>query len=199
VNRVVVTEPIHPCGIELLRSEADVVYLPEIPEGKLEDYIGGAEGLAVRVARIGRELIEGAPKLRVIAKHGVGYDNIDVAAATARRVAVVYTPNANITSVAEHILSLMLSLANKVCRADRELRHGTFRTREEYVGVELQGKKLSLIGAGRTGTGAAQRCRAAFGMEVTAYDPYAGWSGIEGQADWTSFSRRRTGWWCVSP
>ncbi len=171
-RRVIITEPIHSAGLDILKSETELLYLPDGPDRQLADVVGEAHGLGVRVARVTAEIIAEAPGLKVIAKHGVGYDNIDVVAATARGIVVVNTPKANKVSVAEHILSLMLCLANRICVANADLRSGRFRTREDYVGVELEGKTLGVIGLGRIGSETARRCRSGLGMSVMAYDPY---------------------------
>lgn len=172
-KKVVVTEPIDPLGIELLKKETDVVYLPELPGRKLADEIAQAQALVVRVVKIDRSLIEEGDKLLVIAKHGVGYDNIDVDAATKRKIVVVSTPAANAESVIEHNIGFMIALSKKICSVDRALRAGTFKNRELYTGVEMDGKKLGIIGLGRTGYGIAEKCKLAFNMKVIVYDPYA--------------------------
>jgi len=171
-EKVVVTEAIADEGLAILRREVEVVYLPELPGRTLADEIGEADAIAVRVARIGRDLLEQAKKLRVIAKHGVGYDNIDVEAATEKRIVVVNTPQANAESVAEHNLGLMLSLAKKICVSDRALREDRLRRREDYIGTEIKDKKLGLVGLGRIGSELARKCKIAFDMDVIAYDPY---------------------------
>lgn len=172
-KKVVVTEPIDPLGIELLRKETDVVYLPGLPNRKLFDEIADAQALVVRVVKIDRSLIEGGDKLLVIAKHGVGYDNIDVDTATKRKIVVVNTPAANAESVIEHNIGFMISLSKKICAVDRALRSGTFKNREIYTGVEMDGKRLGIIGLGRIGYGIAEKCKLAFNMDVIVYDPYA--------------------------
>lgn len=170
-KRVIITEYIDPAGLEILSRYFDLQYLPDSPKVKLEDVVPDAYGIGVRLASISADLIALAPKLRVIAKHGVGIDNIDVATATARRIVVVTTPKANAVSVAEHILSLMLCLANRICVANSDLRAGRFKQREDYVGVELKGKTLGVVGLGRIGSETARKCKSAFGMSVIAYDP----------------------------
>ncbi len=170
-KRVVVTEYIDPAGLDILERYFDVVYLPKVSGTKLDDVIGGVHGIGVRLAPITADAIKLAPKLKVIAKHGVGCDNIDVEAATSHRVAVVNTPKANAVSVAEHILSLMLCLANRICQANADLKAGRFRQREDYTGVELKGKTLGVVGLGRIGTEVARKCRSGFNMNVLAYDP----------------------------
>ena len=170
-RKVVITEPIYHKGIDILEREAEVIYLPLLHDRTLSDSIKEAQALVARVAKISRDILEPAENLIVIAKHGVGYDNIDVAAATARRIAVVTTPKANAVSVAEHILSLMLCLANRICVANADLRAGRFKRREDYVGVELKGKTLGVVGLGRIGSETARKCKSGFGMNVVAYDP----------------------------
>ena len=170
-KRVIVTEYIDPAGLEILARYFDLVYLPDSKKVKLENVIGEASGIGVRLAPITAELMAAAPHLKVVAKHGVGYDNIDVAAATSRRIVVVTTPKANAVSVAEHILSLMLCLANRICAANADLKAGRFKRREDYVGVELKGKTLGVVGLGRIGSETARKCKSGFGMNVVAYDP----------------------------
>ena len=172
VKKVVITELIDNCGVELLKQEAAVAYLPELPGRTLADEIKDADALVVRVAKIDSALLESAKNLVVIAKHGVGYDNIDVAAATGQKILVVSTPEANAESVAEHNLGLMLSLSKKISFADRALRQNRPQPREAYTGVELKDKKLGVIGLGRIGSELAHKCRAAFNTEIIVYDPY---------------------------
>ena len=171
-KRVVIPEYIDPAGLELLRRETEVLFLPDLPGTKLNDAVADAHGLGVRVTRVTAELMTAAPHLEVVAKHGVGYDNIDVAAATERGIVVVTTPKANSVSVSEHIVALMLGLANRVCAADSDLRLGRFKKREDYIGVELKGKTLGVVGIGRIGSETVTKCRLGFGMNVIAYDPY---------------------------
>ena len=171
-KKVVVTELIDNHGLDILKSEAEVVYLPQLPGRTLADEIGEVHAVAVRVAKIDRDLIEQAGNLMIIAKHGVGYDNIDVEAATQKRIVVVNTPEANAESVAEHNLGLMLSLAKKIGASDRMLREDRLGRREDYIGTELKDKKLGLVGLGRIGSELASKCKAAFNMDIIGYDPY---------------------------
>jgi len=186
-KKVVITEPIDSHGIELLKRETEVIYLPQSPERTLAGEIADTHAIAVRGAKIDRDLLAQVGNLIIIAKHGVGYDNIDVAAATQKQIVVINTPEANAESVAQHNLSLMLSLSKKICALDRALRQGKFGRREDYLGVELKDKKLGVIGLGRIGSELASKCRAAFNMDIIAYDPYVsgekadrlGYAGVE--------------------
>ena len=171
-KKVVVTNIIDEQGLEILRGGAEVVYLPELPGRTLSDEIGEAHALLVRAAKISRNLLEKAENLLVIAKHGVGYDTIDVEAATERRILVVNTPDANTESVAEHNMCLMLCLSKNVCRGDRALRQGKLTKREDLMGVELSGKRLGIVGMGKIGVELSEKCRLAFNMRIICYDPY---------------------------
>jgi D-3-phosphoglycerate dehydrogenase len=127
----------------------------------------------VRLAPLSAGTIAAAPRLRVIGRHGVGVDNIDVAAATARRIPVVFVPGTNAASVAEHTIGMMLALCKRLLTLDQAVRRGQWQARDTTVGVELAGKTLGVIGLGAIGREVATRCRAALGMRVMGYDPYA--------------------------
>jgi len=169
-KRVLVTEPIHPSGVRRLAEEVEVV----TPEGaSLDVLLGDVHGVVVRIAKIGAGLLERAPHLEVIGKHGIGVDNIDVEAATRRGIPIVFTPGTNDEAVAEHALMLMLMLAKRVQETSRALREGRFATvRAEPTGIDLKGRTLGLIGVGRIGSRLAAMCRLALDMRVLAYDPY---------------------------
>ncbi|MGI6037387.1 MAG: hydroxyacid dehydrogenase [Limnochordia bacterium] len=170
--RILVTEPIHDAGIEFLRQRAEVVLGAGRSVEELKELARDVDGIIVRVVPIDADFLKGCPQLKVVGKHGVGYDNIQVPAATEQGIAVVFTPGANSVSVAEHALALMLNLAVRVGSADRDIRGGCLGPQKNYRGVELLGKTLGLIGLGRIGRHLAHMCRAAFDMEVVAYDPY---------------------------
>jgi len=172
-KKVIVSDPMDNCCLDILKKGAEVIYLPELPERTLSEEIRDAHAIAVRAkTKIDRSLLDQAKNLIVIAKHGVGYDNIDVEAATQKQIIVVNTPLANAESVAEHNLGLMISLTKNICRADRELRQDKFTKREDYMGFEIKDKKLGIIGLGRIGSELAHKCKVAFNMDITYYDPY---------------------------
>jgi D-3-phosphoglycerate dehydrogenase len=130
-----------------------------------------ADAMLVRTGAVTRALVEAAPQLKIVARHGVGYDAVDVAACTEHGVLVTITPQANATAVSEHALALMLASARKVPQADAALKAGNWQ-REPYLGLELAGKTLGLVGLGRVGSKVAYLANA-FGMTVLAADPYA--------------------------
>jgi D-3-phosphoglycerate dehydrogenase len=171
--KVVVTERMDPGGIELLRAATELVELFERPGETIEQHLADVEGLVVRVMPITAERIAAAPKLKVIGKHGIGVDNVDLAAARARGIPVVFTPGANDEAVAEHTLTIMLMLARKMERLVGLARAGRFDDgRRAADGIDLRGKTLGLIGVGRIGGRVASICRGCFSMRVLAHDPY---------------------------
>lgn len=128
-----------------------------------------ADALIVRGGAITAEVLDATPDLRAICKHGVGTDNIDVAAATARRIPVAFTPLANYESVAEHTLAMILALLRRVTIQDRRVRSGVF-DKKGYDGVELRGKTLGLIGYGKSARRLAQLV-APFEADIIVYHP----------------------------
>lgn len=171
--KVLIVQPIHEEGIKLLRSAGLEVVYATSPEPKVvERDIKGIDGVIVRTAPFTKEIIENADRLKVISRHGVGVDNIDVEEASKRGIFVLNTPNVNDVSVAEHTLAMMLALAKKIKEMDSAVREGRFNIREEYSAIELNGKVLGIIGFGKIGSLVARKCRYAFNMEVLVYDPY---------------------------
>ena len=171
-KKVIVPETIHPAGPEILRQVAEVVSLPGQLEKPLREFTAEAHAIIVRLWKIDREMLEQSKNLMIIAKHGVGCDNIDIEAATEKKVVVINTPLDNAESVAEHDLGLMLAINKKIVLADRSIRLGKSKPREYFDGVELKDKTLGLIGVGHIGSTLAHQCRAAFNMDVIVYDPY---------------------------
>lgn len=167
--KIVVADKISERGLELLREPGWEVVLPA-PEA-LGAELADADGLVVRSAtRVTAQLLEQAPRLRVLGRAGVGVDNISLEAATRRGVLVMNTPGGNATSVAEHTLALVLALARAVPRLNSATHAGRWE-KSSALGMELRGKALGLIGLGRVGNEVAQRARA-LEMRVLACDPY---------------------------
>lgn len=172
--KIVVCDPVSPKGVALLqaRPEFEVVVLPrKHTEEELIPLVRDAVGVVVRSeTKITKRVIESAAKLRVVGRAGVGVDNIDVEAATARGVVVMNAPGGNTISTAELAFSLMLALARKIPQAHASMKAGEWN-RKAFHGVELYGKTLGILGLGRIGGEVAKRAMA-FGMTVIAYDPY---------------------------
>ena len=169
--RILVADQIAPQGVEALQARHDVVVRTGLSEDELVEAVAEASGLVVRSqTQVTARVIEAAPRLEVIGRAGVGVDNIDIDAATARGVIVVNAPLANTLSATEHAFGLMLAAARNVPRGDASLRAGRWE-RSELQGVELAGRTLGVVGLGRIGSGVASRARA-FEMRVVAFDPF---------------------------
>jgi D-3-phosphoglycerate dehydrogenase len=170
--KVLVASRIHEDGIKLLKSSGvEVTYVEEPPENELVNLIKGHHGLIVRSKPVvTRRVIEAADQLLVIARAGVGVDNIDVEAARERGIEVLNSPEATITSVAELAVGLMLAVARKIAFSDRKMRAGEW-VKKYAEGTELSGKVLGVIGAGRIGSIVARICRFGFNMQILYYDP----------------------------
>ncbi len=171
-KRVLVTEFIHPAGIELLKTECEVIQGSDISVPALKAALADVDGVLVRVAPMSAEVMDAARRLKVIAKHGVGTDNIDIAAATERKIVVCNTPEANSEGVAELAITLMMALSRRLAACDAFMRAGKWSGKDDLMGGELVGKTLSIVGTGRIGSRLAQICQTAFDMKVLAYDPY---------------------------
>jgi D-3-phosphoglycerate dehydrogenase len=168
---VLVAEELSPAGIALLESEFEVRYTDGADRAQLLPALADAAAVIIRSAtRIDAEALAHAPNLQVVARAGVGLDNVDVEAATKAGVMVVNAPTSNIVSAAEQAVALLLALARNLPQAASSLRGGEWK-RSKFTGVELDGKVAGLLGLGRIGVLVAQRL-SAFGMRVVAYDPY---------------------------
>jgi D-3-phosphoglycerate dehydrogenase / 2-oxoglutarate reductase len=169
--RVLVTEKLSDAGIDLLRRDFQVDVRPELAGGGLVEAIAPYDALVVRSqTQVTADVIAAGENLKVVARAGIGLDNVDVEAATRRGVMVVNAPQSNIVSAAEHTIALLLAQARNIPRANADLKGGRWE-RSAYEGIELQGKTLGVIGLGRVGALVSQRA-AAFGMRIIAFDPY---------------------------
>ncbi|MEO7804884.1 MAG: hydroxyacid dehydrogenase, partial [Actinomycetota bacterium] len=169
--KVLVAESLAEEGVEMLRGVATVDVKLDLSPQNLLDVIGGYDAVIVRSAtKIDAEVIDNAPRLKVIGRAGTGFDNIDVDAATRKGILVVNAPESNTLAAAEHTMALLLAMARNIPVANASLKAGRWE-RSLFVGVELHGKTLGVLGLGRIGTLVAQRA-AAFGMRLLAYDPY---------------------------
>ncbi len=169
--RFLLYEPMHEAGTALLREHGEVVVAPALDEATLVSAVRDADGIVIRAnGKVTRTVMEAAPRLKVIGRHGVGLETIDVPAATERGIRVVYTPEANSESVAEHFVGLALMLSKRILEADQALRAGQWNVRYEYIGRELFGKTLGVVGFGRIGRNTARICHHGFGMPVLYSD-----------------------------
>ncbi len=153
--------------------DLDLVTVGDDEKEKFDAHIKDAECLLLSTAyKMTKEVIDGAANLKVISRTGVGVDNVDVKAATEKGILVLNTPEANSISVAEHTLALIVAISKQLIMYDSEMRAGNFKIRRTNKSADVDGKTLGLIGCGRIGRFTADKCRAAFGMQVIGYDPY---------------------------
>ncbi|PZS10185.1 MAG: phosphoglycerate dehydrogenase [Acidimicrobiales bacterium] len=168
---VVVAEELAPAALNVLSHDFAIRQVDGTDRCALLAALSDADALLVRSATlVDDEVLAAAPRLKVVARAGVGLDNVDTSAATTRGVMVVNAPTSNITSAAEHAVALLLASARNISPAHAALRAGQWK-RSKYTGVELLDKTVGVVGLGRVGVLFAQRM-AGFGVNLVAYDPY---------------------------
>ncbi|WP_431285168.1 hydroxyacid dehydrogenase [Humitalea sp. 24SJ18S-53] len=173
MRRVLIPDAIHPDGIALLRDHGgfDVLTQEALADPAARTAaLAGAEAMIVRGMPVNQALLDNAPLLRFVCRHGVGYDTVDVPALLAHGGTLAITPEANALSVAEHALMLMLTLARRLVDYNAGLRRGEWRVQSDSPTFDLAGRTVLLIGFGRIGTRVAKLC-AAFGLRVLVHDP----------------------------
>lgn len=173
VKKILITENISPVGIEFLKRKGyDIRLSSDTTEDGLIRDLADCEGLIVRVVPITRRVLENAPTLRVIGKHGVGTDNIDKEAAKEKNIRIVNTPMANTLSVAEYTVALILSCVRRIPFMSLRYCQGDAHTKNRVECYQLKGRTLGLVGAGRIGREVGRIASEGLGMRVIAYDPY---------------------------
>jgi D-3-phosphoglycerate dehydrogenase len=172
MHRILVCDSLHPAGLALFaEAAAEVHNLTPEERPRLPELAAGFDALVVRsTTKVTADLLRAGRRLKVVGRAGIGVDNVDVAAATELGILVVNAPTANLISATEHTFALLLALARRVAAADASVKRGEW-DRKSYLGMELKGKTLGIVGFGRIGQQVAERARA-FGMRVVAYDPY---------------------------
>ncbi len=171
--KILVSDPLSKEGIDILKANEgfQVDEVSKLPESDLVKKIKGYDALIVRSGTtVTKKIIEASDKLKVIGRAGVGLDNVDVTAASKKGIVVMNAPAGNTISTAEHAFSLMLSLSRNIPQANESVKDGKW-DRKKFMGVEVYGKTLGIIGMGRIGTEFAKRALS-FGMKILAYDPF---------------------------
>jgi D-3-phosphoglycerate dehydrogenase len=169
-HRVLVADPLADQGVRRLRDVADVEVRTRLTEADLADAVGDFDALVVRgETRVTGAVLEAGSRLRVVGRAGVGVDNIDVATATRKGILVVNAPRGNIVAAAEHTIGLLLALARNIPQADAAVKRGEWQ-RSRYIGVEVRGKTLGIVGLGNIGSEVAKRAQG-LEMQVIASDP----------------------------
>jgi D-3-phosphoglycerate dehydrogenase len=172
--KVLISDALSPAAVAIFKDRGiDVEFQPSLGKDKekLADAINGFDGLAIRSAtKVTAKILEHAQNLKVIGRAGIGVDNVDIPAATARGIIVMNTPFGNSITTAEHAVTLMLALARQIPEADASTRAGKWE-KNKFLGVEIYGKTLGIIGCGNIGSIVADRA-IGLKMKVIAYDPY---------------------------
>jgi D-3-phosphoglycerate dehydrogenase len=171
---VLIPEQISNAGIEYLKERGYIVdYDPSYTDEDIKRKIVDSDGILTRIYPFSKDILRYGKKIKVISKHGIGFDNIDVDYCTEKGIQVTYTPEVKSENVAEHALYLLLACAKNAYIITKEFRiGGDFEVRDKYLGMELIGKTIGIIGLGRIGRSLAKKC-IGIGMKVIGYDPYA--------------------------
>jgi D-3-phosphoglycerate dehydrogenase len=172
--KVLISDALSPAAVQIFKDRGiEVDFQPALGKDKekLAAIIGGYDGLAIRSAtKVSPKILENAKNLKVIGRAGIGVDNVDIPAATARGVIVMNTPFGNSITTAEHAITLMLALARQIPQADASTQAGKWE-KNRFMGVEITGKTLGVIGAGNIGSIVIERAQG-LKMKVVAYDPF---------------------------
>ncbi len=171
-RKVICIQPLHPEGMKILNSRPDLeIIVPETPDPTTwANFLPGAEAICVRLSQIPRPMIEKAPNLKIISRHGVGCDNIDVAAATEKGVIVATVGLANAPSVVEHTIALMFALAKRLPEFDQAVRSGDYMRKMKLDAQDVAGRTMLIVGLGRIGSRLVKALNA-LGLNCIGCDP----------------------------
>lgn len=169
--RVLLYEDMHRAGVDLLAEKAEIVMAKSLDEDVLVEQVKDVDAIVIRAnGKVTARLMDAAPRLKVIGRHGVGVEAIDLEGAKARGIVVCNTPDANVESVAEQAVGFMVVLSKQIQKADKAIRQGKWNVRYEFIGQEMFGRTLGLVGMGRIGSRVAEICNLGFRMPVIYYD-----------------------------
>ena len=174
MKKVLIIEKIHNSGIELLKKRKDFTYeiVENLEVNFLKSKLKDCDAVSLKVFKLDKELIESAEKLKIISRHGVGYDNVDLITTKKKNITLAITAKANATSVAEHVFFMMLSISRGVEMYDECVRSGNFSKKNHLqLTKELWNKNILIAGFGRIGKNLIKKCKG-FDMNVFVYDPY---------------------------
>lgn len=171
MNKIVISHPLYRDGMALLEGKAEIVITNDGDSDRILDSLIDADAYILRIGKIDRKAIERCEKLKVITHPGVGYDSVDVQAATERGIPVVLCPAANARAVAEHTVALLLACAKNIVESVNETKAGNFGIRNRYAAVDIVDKMLVVLGFGNIGRQVAKLC-AALDMKVGVFDPF---------------------------
>jgi len=172
MTKVLLSQEIHPSAKKLLEDKFEVVTAPDTTQETLIEMVKDVDAIILRTtSKITREVIENAPKLKIISRTGAGVDNVDLEAAEEKGIIVCNQPGVNNVSVAEHAVAMILHLSKQLSLMDASVRGGNWSIRNKNLAVEINGKTLGVVGMGKIGSLVAKLCNA-LGMKILAYDPY---------------------------
>jgi D-3-phosphoglycerate dehydrogenase len=181
MKKILVIQPIHEEGINLLKDNSDFEYeiVDNIDTEFLKSKIKDCDGISIRTAKLSGDVIEAANNLKIISRHGVGYDNIDLEVSKKKDITLAITATANAVAVAEHVMFMILNISKRGSMYDDTVKSGKFNERNKLPKtVELWNKNILIAGFGRIGQALIKRCLG-FEMNVFVFDPFVSKEFIE--------------------
>ena len=173
-KKILIIQPIHEAGIKLLTDNSNYEYeiLENLEAQDIKSKISNCDAISIRTAKLSGELINCSKNLKIISRHGVGYDNIDLTASKEKNITLAITATANAIAVAEHVLFMLLNIAKRKSMYDDSVKSGNFSNRNKLPKtIEIWNKNILIAGFGRIGKCLIKRCRG-FEMNVFVYDPF---------------------------
>ncbi len=173
-KKILIIQPIHEAGIKLLTDNSNYEYeiLENLEAQDIKSKISNCDAISIRTAKLSGELINCSKNLKIISRHGVGYDNIDLTASKEKNITLAITATANAIAVAEHVLFMLLNIAKRKSMYDDSVKSGNFSNRNKLPKtIEIWNKNILIAGFGRIGQCLIKRCKG-FEMNVFVYDPF---------------------------
>jgi D-3-phosphoglycerate dehydrogenase len=174
MKKIAVIEKIHKDGLEILEKNSEYEYelITDVSEENLVKKLPEFDGCTLRVSKLNENILKNCPNLKVISRHGVGYDNVDLSYIKKKNISLLITATANAVAVAEHVIYMMLSISKSINKYDNEVRLGNFKKNASNIEtLELCNKEMLIVGFGRIGKSLIKRCLG-FEMKVNIYDPF---------------------------
>ena len=174
MKKIAVIEQIHNDGLELFKKNSDYEYelITDVSEENLIKKLPEFDGCTLRVSRLSENILKHCTKLKVISRHGVGYDNVDLSFIKKKNISLLITATANAVAVAEHVIYMMLSISKSINQYDNEVRLGNFKKNASKIEtLELYKKEMLIVGFGRIGRSLIKRC-IGFDMKINVFDPF---------------------------
>ena len=174
MKKIAIIEQIHNDGLELFKKSSDYEYelITDVSEENLIKRLPKFDGCTLRVSKLGENILKHCTKLKVISRHGVGYDNVDLSFIKKKNISLLITATANAVAVAEHVIYMMLSISKSINQYDNEVRLGNFKKKASKLEtLELFKKEMLIVGFGRIGRSLIKRCLG-FDMKINVFDPF---------------------------